>query len=258
MVTIRHQIAVDPAARPVARRRAWTIAATPAALLSRVDGLIVAAAAIGGVVLVAADVTQRWILPERTWTLDIDGRFNAETWFHSLVLAGAALAALGIAASFSGQGRRVVLAWLFVGATLAFMSFDKSISFHERLGQSLEETFELHEQAGRVLWQLVYAPLLASFALAFLWCVRRERRARTWVIAGIAACASKLLLEGLMFPLIKAGVTSEQGVLYGIEANVEESVQLLGFALFFGVLARLLIERVAALGPQILREARPD
>ena len=222
--------------------------------LSRIDTFIVGMAAFGGALLVAADVTQRWILPERTWTLDIDGRFNAETWFHSLVLAGAALAALGMAATFSGRQRNLILAWLFVGGVLAFMSFDKSISFHERLGQSLEETFELHDEAGRVLWQLLYAPLLASFALAFVWCVRGERRAMIWVIAGIAACASKLVLEALMFPLIKFDVTSEQGILYGLEVNLEESIQLLGFALFFGAVARLFIQRIALLGPDIQRQ----
>jgi|CXWL01.1.fsa_nt_gi hypothetical protein len=228
---------------------------SPVSLLSRIDTFIVGMVALGGALLVAADITQRWILPERTWTLDIDGRFNAETWFHSLVLAGAAFSALGIAATFSGRHRNVILAWLFVGGVLAFMSFDKSISFHERLGQSLEETFELHDEAGRVLWQLVYAPLLASFALVFVWCVRGERRAMTWVVAGIAACASKLVLEALMFPLIKFDVTSEQGILYGIEVNLEESIQLLGFALFFGAVARLFIQRIAQLGPDFEGQA---
>ena len=238
--------------RPIAAARADA----PAPLLARIDTLILAAAARGGAILVAADITQRWILPERTWTLDIDGRFNAETWFHSLVLAGAALAAFGIAATHTTRDRRL-LVWLFVGATLAFMSFDKSISFHERLGESLEDRFELHEQAGRVLWQLIYAPLLAAFAFTLFVAVRTHHRPRAWVIAGIAACGSKLLLEAAMFPLIKWDVTSEQGVLYGIEANIEESVQLLGFALFFGVLARLFLDRITDLAPQ-LHALNPD
>jgi hypothetical protein len=215
-----------------------------APLLVRVDALILAVAAIGGVLLVAADVAQRWILPERTWTLDIDGRFNATTWFQSFVLGGGALAAIGVATTLRTRDRRL-LAWLFLAATLAFMSFDKSISFHERLGQSLEEWFELQDEAGRVLWQVIYAPLLASFAAVLIWLVREDRRDRLYAILGIAAGASKLVLEAAMYPVIEWGITSEKGVLYGIEVNLEESVQLIGFALFFALLARLFIARVA-------------
>jgi len=64
------------------------------------------------------------------------------------------------------------------------------------------------------------------------------------VAIGLALCASKVALEAAMFPAIHWGMFGEQSVVYGIEANVEESVQLFGFAAFFAGFAQLLLDRV--------------
>jgi hypothetical protein len=224
----------------------------------RLDRLILGAALLGGLALVAADIFQRWIWPDHIWVLDIDGRFNTVTWFHSFVLAGASLAALALA--FTYQAIRERLMWLFVGASLAFLSLDKSISLHERVGQNIEEGLDLPEQAGRLIWEIVYAPFLASLAILMLLCVRNAGlTTRFWIELGLLCAAAKILVEGVMFPMIEWGWFDEQSVVYGLEVNIEESVQLLGFALFFGAFAQLLLKRIvlAARGDLEVVDAAP-
>lgn len=218
------------------------------------DRLILAAVALGGLALVAADMFQRWISPTHIWALDIDGRFNAVTWFHSFVLGGAALAALGLALTYGDQLKR--LRWGAIGAALAFLSFDKSVSLHERVGQNIEERFNLGDEAGRVIWEVIYLPFLLTFALLLVYAVRRAGSStRLWIDLALLFCAAKVFLEGIMFPSIEAGLFTEQSVIYGIEANVEETVQLLGFGLFFAALAQLLCDRIVLLARDELEES---
>jgi hypothetical protein len=209
--------------------------------LDNVEALILGLTALGGLLLVAADVYQRWI-GDRTWVLDIDGRFNPTTWFHSFVLAGAACSALLIALT-RGEKRKSFRLWLAIGITFAFLSLDKSISFHERVGENIEDAIDGAEQSGRIIWQLVYGPFLVGLVVALHAAVRGTRLAR-WAYAAIALAASKIALEALMFPAIHFGLTSEAGVLYGIEVNIEESLQLLGFGFFFAVFARLAVDAI--------------
>lgn len=220
----------------------------------RLDRVILAVALAGGLALVAADVFQRWIAPEHIWALDIDGRFNAVTWFHSFVLAGAALAALGLASTYRDSGQRLM--WLLAGGAMAFLSLDKSISLHERVGESIEQRFDLPEQAGRVIWEAVYAPFLIALVILLIIAVgRASTPARLWVGFGIALCAGKVALEALMFPAIHLELFDETSVLYGIEVNIEESVQLLGFAAFFGAFAQLLFDRISLMAQGRLESA---
>jgi hypothetical protein len=215
-----------------------------------VDRLILIVAILGGAALVAADVFQRWISDGHIWALDIDGRFNAVTWFHSFVLAGAALAALAIAATYLGPRQRAT--WWAIGAGMAFLSLDKSISLHERVGQHIEVRLDLPDQAGRVIWEAVYAPFLVALAILLIMAVRRAGPlARWWVAIALVLCATKVGLEAVMFPAIHLGMFSEQSVVYGIEANAEESVQLLGFAAFFGAFAQLLLDRTVLLARNV-------
>ena len=216
--------------------------------LGNVTAVIVLLTGLGAIALVGGDVYQRWI-GTSTWTLNIDGRFNAVTWFHSFVLAGASMSALVIAAATAPGDRRRAQTWLFIGLSFAFLSFDKSISFHERLGQELEETFGLADEAGRVLWQAVYAPFLAALVFVLFRIMDQDvARYRRLIVIAIGLCASKLALEALMLPAIEWGVTSEQGVLYGLEVNLEESVQLMGFGLFFATFAALMLDELARTG----------
>jgi hypothetical protein len=118
--------------------------------LPRLDLLVMAFAAMAALVLVAADVFQRAIYYRNIPTLDIDGQYNVETWFHAVVLGGVALCALGIAFTHFTNARR--LQWLGAAAGIAFFSLDKSISLHERAGIAIVNRLDLPRER-RVAWR---------------------------------------------------------------------------------------------------------
>lgn len=226
------QRARDERADPVARLDPDTV-----------DIGVFAAVAAGVAIVAAGDMYQRWIAPSPVWFFDIDGSFNLVTWFQSFVLAGAALCAAGIAVTHANRALRTM--WCAVAASIAFMSLDKSISLHERVGERLEDALGWSEQGGRLLWQVVYSPFLATLAVLLIAVMLvAGRRELLWVTAAIVMMATKLLLEALMFPAIESGLTHEVYRTYAFEVLTEESVQALGFGALFAAFSRLLAVRL--------------
>jgi len=215
--------------------------------LPRLDLLVMAAAAAGGLLLVAADMFQRWIYYRRIPTLDIDGQYNVETWFHAMILAGAALAALGIA--FTHFTNRHRLQWLGAATGVAFLSLDKAISLHERVGIAIVNRFDLPREAGRLLWQGAWSPIILTTAVLLIMCVwRSPLSTKLWILLGLALGGVKLGMEAMIFPLTQLGwVTADRGVAYGIETNIEETAQLLAFAALLAAFAQLFADRLSAL-----------
>jgi hypothetical protein len=174
---------------------------------------------------------------------DIDGQKNLTTWFHSSILLGAAISAFLILPTFSGVRRR--LPWAVLGGGLAFFSLDKSISLHEQVGRGFVNEFSLSDSAGRVAWELAWSPIILATVVALILCVwEANRTTKLWAIGMLAGAGIKLALEALMFPAIHFLGVSETGVFYGLEVELEESVQLLAFACLFAGLAQLFIDRV--------------
>lgn len=210
-----------------------------------VDIAVFGAVAFGVAVVAAGDMYQRWLAPDPIWFLDIDGSFNLVTWFQSFVLAGAALCAAGIAVTQANRALRAM--WAAVAAGVTFMSLDKSISLHERLGERLEDALGWPEQGGRLLWQVIYSPFLVTLAVLLVAVMLvAGRRELLWGTAAIVMMATKLLLEALMFPAIESGITHELYRTYAFEVLTEESVQALGFGALFASFARLLYVRASA------------
>jgi hypothetical protein len=219
----------------------------------RVDLIVMAVAFVGAVALVGADFFMRHITRNVIEMTDIDGQKNLTTWFHSSILLGAAISAFLILPTFSGTRQR--LQWAVLGCGLAFFSLDKSISLHEQVGRGLVNTFSVSDSAGRVLWELAWSPIILATAVALILCVwEANRTTKLWAIGMLAGGGAKLVMEALMFPAIHFLGASQTGVFYGIEVELEESVQLLAFACLFAGLAQLLIDRVferaAALRPE--------
>lgn len=215
--------------------------------LPRFDLLVMAIAATGGALLVAADVFQRAIYYRKIDTLDIDGQFNIETWFHAMILAGAALAAFGIA--FTHFSNRSRLQWLGAATGIAFFSLDKAISLHERFGARIASRFDLPQESARVAWQVAWSPFIITTAVLLIICIAKSpTRTRLWVAAGLALGASKLFMEAMVFVMVQLGwATADRGVVYGIEANFEETAQLMGFAAFLAAFSQLFVDRLSAL-----------
>src|SRR5581483_11388956 len=226
--------------------------------LPRADLAVMLIAAATGVVLVLMDVWQRWIAARSHAMFDIDGHNNPETWFHTIVLARAAICAAGVAMTFFDPRRRWL--WLVAAAGIAFFSLDKNISLHETVGRHLVGWFNLPDSSKRVAWEVAWSPLILATAAALLVCIwEAPARTKLWFLVAVAGGIGKLGLEALTFPMIHLGIASETGTLYGIEANLEESVQLLGFAALFAGFAQLFVERVWAMarGEELSPEPLP-
>lgn len=224
--------------------------------LPRFDVLVMTVTAVVGVALVLADIFQRWVWSRRIEMLNIDGMHNVETWFQSMVIGGAALSALVLAFTyFDGRHR---LQWLVVSAGLAFFSLDKSVSLHERFGIRIAHGLGLTEQSSRVVWQVAWSPFIVVTAAAVILCIwEAPLTTKLWAVAGLALAGTKLVMEALTFPLIYFNVTTENGWLYGVETNIEETTQLLGFAAFFAAFAQLLLDRLFAIARGEVDEIEP-
>jgi hypothetical protein len=209
----------------------------------RIDLIVMAVAIAGAVALAGADFFMRHITKNVIEMTDIDGQKNLTTWFHSSILLGAAISAFLVLPTFSGMRQR--LQWAVLGCGLAFFSLDKSISLHEQVGRGLVNTFSVSDSAGRVLWELAWSPIILATAVALILCVwEANRTTKLWAIGMLAGGGIKLAMEALMFPAIHFLGASQTGVFYGLEVELEESVQLLAFACLFAGLAQLFIDRV--------------
>ena len=218
----------------------------PRVQFPRVDLLVMSFAVAGGVLLVVADIFQRWITPHRHQLLDIDAGGNIETWFHTLLLGAAAVFALGIAFTFFDNRRRGL--WLIAGVGVAFFSMDKSVSLHETVGANVVSWLSLPHAADRIAWEITWAPLILIVTAALVLCVwEAGTTTRFWIAVAILGGAGKVALETMIYGLIHAGVTTEHGWLYGIEANIEESVQLMGFAAVCAAFSQYFVDRLFAL-----------
>jgi hypothetical protein len=213
----------------------------------RIDVLVFSTALAIGAVLVVADIYQRWLAADDIETFNIDGHNNPETWFHSAVLAGAAICALAIAFTVFENRRRWL--WLVLGVGIGFFSLDKAVTIHERVGDRLEGWLNLPDDGGRIAWEVAWSPIIVVVAIALIACVwQSNRRTQLWALGLLLAGASKLVMEALTFPAVHLlHATDHGGWFYGLEVNVEESVQLIAFACLFAGFAQLFVDRLSAL-----------
>lgn len=213
--------------------------------LPRFDYMIIAAAMAGGLLLVVGDVYQRAI-GRHMEMLDIDAHWNIETWFHAAILMGAAFAAAGIAFTHFDRRRSW---WLAVAAGLAFFSMDKTTSIHERVGAKLESVLDLPSGSARLAWIAAWSPIILVVVAALVLCVWQSRsgRLQLWSAGLLLGGAAKIALEMITYPAIRFfGATQSRGWFYGIEANVEETAQLIGFACAFAGFAQFFVDRLMA------------
>ncbi len=225
-----------------------------AAGLPQFDVLVLAVAMLAGALLVLGDVYQRWLGPHTIATLDIDGHNNPETWFHAAVLVAAAVFAFGVALTHADWRHR--LQWLLLSFGMAFFSLDKTISLHERVGAKLQDLLSLPDQGGRIAWEIAWAPIILATVIVLVVSVwETSPRTQLFALGVIIAGGGKLALEAATFPAIHwFGASDDSGWFYGIEANVEETVQLFAFACLCAAFGQLFVDRIA----DIARRASTD
>jgi Flp pilus assembly protein TadD len=173
------------------------------------------------------------------WSLvDLDQEHNLPTWFHSGLLALAALLALDVGRresrllALGGRSRSWALAWLPVATLFAYLALDESLVIHEGFF-TREVTAWLGPASPWTLtlaWLLVFTPGIVGmvvFLLASLGArVRLSPRLTRWGALGLAAWVAALGLEGT------AKTVFIPRNLYLLEVVLEESAEVLGTVLF--------------------------
>lgn len=180
---------------------------------------VVAALGFLGALTAHHDVHSRWF--------DLDGEYNLPALWSSVLL----LAAGGLAALVARRpGWRVVAG---LGLLFGFMGFDEAVAIHERL-----------EALTGIDWEVLYAPVVAVGAVAWLTVWRRARSvvwARSALVAGSAAWAVAQFLEKVQWH------GDVQAAHYELMMVPEELLEMTGSLLFLAgvvLVARALDERL--------------
>jgi hypothetical protein len=171
------------------------------------------------------------------WMFGLNAEQNVPSLFSALAILGAALLLFATAAAVRARGRPHGASWCLLGAVFVFLAVDEAFSLHEMLNRPVRDAL----QVGGALyfaWVIPYAASLGALAL-LLWrfiVALDPRTRRAFVVAGIVYVTGALLLEMVGGRLwLTAGIQSR---LYFLETTAEETLEMLGIALF----VRALIE----------------
>lgn len=214
-----------------------TVQVAPASLTIRVRTLLAAtivALVLGHLAFVAAlDLGGTDVL----WPLSLSSDLGVGTWVSALLLAAAALLALGCGAVARRPRRR---GFRVLAAALTLVSVDEVAAQHERVGRELRDSFDL----GGFLyyaWVLPAAALVFGFvAWQWRWFVALEAPLRRPL-----ALAAVLFLGGAMgIELLESRLASDGGeasLAYLLLVAVEEALELAAASIVVLALHRHLV-----------------
>lgn len=172
--------------------------------------------------------------------LALDGEQTLPAWFSSMMMAGSAVLCFVASRSsrrFDDGNQR---AWLALALIFLAMSFDEVASVHERVGATVQKTFDFRGFL-YFSWVVIVAPLLVLGAVGFARFLRRlppPFGARI-LIAGLGYVTGALGCE-----LIGAAIASdgERPFWFWVEVVAEELLEMSGLILFIGALLDYLAE----------------
>jgi hypothetical protein len=174
--------------------------------------------------------------------LDADYDHSAFGWAGSAAtIAGLPAALLLVALNRSSRGSFMALA-----GALCFLSLDDAVFLHERVAE-LDTTLGLGSAGGRLVWPVLYLPLLAGVLFVLLTVARQAPvAAGTQLGAGAGMLAVAIAFEVCSYGLVRVGFGFRDWP-FAIEIVLEEGLELAGWILIAGALtataAAALIER---------------
>lgn len=176
-----------------------------------------------------ADVHGLWPL------FDLNGEHNVPALFSSLAIVAAAMLLFVTAFAVRARGRPHFAAWCLLGAVFVFLGVDESVGLHETLNRPVRDALQVGG-ALHFAWVVPYAVLLGGLAL-LLWrfvLALDSRTRHAFVVSGVVYVTGALLLEMVGSLLwLSSGAQSR---LYYIETTAEETLEMLGIALFIRAL----------------------
>lgn len=189
-----------------------------------------AGVALAAVVLQSVGEVANFALDADIDALDADEELNVFAWASSMSTFAAAFF-LFVPAVVVPTLDRVRL---LVAGALAFFSLDDALSFHERLAERSVQLLDSEVSLERVVWPVVYLPLLAFvFVILFGMARRHPNVIGTALLVGLALLA--LAVVGEVTSALY--VEDEETWATTIEVAVEEGAELAGWILIAGALA---------------------
>ena len=214
---------------------------TAADALRRVARFVAVLAGVAFVALVVLHLVNQMALDARFVALDADEDESGWSWASIAAEATAgALLALLAATVTSSKGMK------FAALVMVYLSLDDFIRIHENLGS----IFTPFPHAVRVLWPLMYFPLLGALMIV-LWrlCVGRSREVALLTRTGLVMLALAVALE-VFTVLLFAVEQGHRSFGYELEVALEEALELTGWILIAGGMATALLSRFAASASQ--------
>ena len=151
----------------------------------------------------------------RAGVFDLDGERTVPAAFSALLLFAAGAAAFALGRQL-GRTR-----WFALAAFLTFMALDEGLAIHDRVEGSI-----YHD------WQVVYLPVIAAGAAAWLAVLRAlggQPAARRIYVAGAVAWTASQLVEFVQW---RDGPEAMDVVGYVALMTTEETLEMIGSALF--------------------------
>lgn len=213
-----------------------------AVLILRAGVLVALAAALGQALVHTFNML---VLDGHVWNLNADVDGNSLSWLGSMAILAAALGALLLA---TVAPRRLSL--LGLAAILALLSLDELVAMHERLGQEGREALGFAAELGRVVWPVLFLPLLAGVVVTAARAFRvLAPAARRQLLVGFGLLAFAVVLEVVWTPFFFVGgeVGDWPDVL---QVGAEEAAELAGWILVASALLSDYVRRAQAVPAQ--------
>lgn len=186
-------------------------------------GVILAIAAVAGQTL--AHIADDVLFDSRWDILNADREQNIPTWASAASAFAAAVGAV-LGAVVPGRSR-----WVYGGLAtiLAYFSLDDAVGLHELIVHERVDELGTIEHAARVVWPVLYLPLLVG-GLALLVLVARQaiRSARLAILAGLGMLVAAVAIEVLGTLTLELGL-SEASFGYTLQVVIEEGLELGGW-----------------------------
>lgn len=202
-------------------------------IIERLIRIGIGVAITGAVIQIASQLVNYFIFDVEVGNLNVDADTNSFAWASSVTIfaVGFACAILALVGWWS------VPKLAALAAILAFFSLDDIIRVHERVTYSLrEDVFGFQLAYGRILWPILFFPLLVA-AFLLLWRLAEQAPARAgWAIrTGLVLLVLAVAAEA--FSTVLHVGTDPAGTLQDIvQVAIEESLEFAGWALIAAAL----------------------
>jgi hypothetical protein len=199
----------------------------PDSLPERILRLGLAIALVAVLIQTTAELTNYFVFDMDVWNLDVDADNNAFAWASSVAQYGAAFACVLLAVVGWWSTRRLVV----LSLTLAFFSLDDIARYHENLGSAVREDVGAQSGYGRLIWPIVFFPLLAT-AFVLLWRLSEQvyERAARFIRLGLVMLVLAVFAEAGS-TVFHVGSDAEGTLPDVLEVSVEESLELAAWVL---------------------------